>query len=141
MKSRRVPPPAFLVHDPEKCALQRALEQAARPAVRLVRVFRVLLMSAPDKFWNRNLKENYHERTGRGATIAIGALFARGLWTSQQCGRAYTFIAAIVIVLVWGAGGPVFGYSDTWQLIINAGTTIIIFLMVFLIQNTGSVSV
>jgi hypothetical protein len=100
MKSRRVPPPAFLVHDPEKYALQRALEQAARPAVRLVRVFRVLLMSAPDKFWNRNLKENYHGRTGRGATIAIGALFARGLWTSQQCGRAYTFIAAIVIILV-----------------------------------------
>jgi hypothetical protein len=60
----------------------------------------VLLMSAPDKFWNRNLKENYHGRTGRGATIAIGALFARGLWTSQQCGRAYTFIAAIVIILV-----------------------------------------
>jgi hypothetical protein len=78
MKSRRVPPPAFLVHDPEKYALQRALEQAARPAVRLVRVFRVLLMSAPDKFWNQNLKENYHGRTGRGATIAIGSLFARG---------------------------------------------------------------
>jgi low affinity Fe/Cu permease len=57
-------------------------------------------------------------------------------WTSQQCGRAYTFIAAILVILVWAGSGPAFGYSDTWQLIINTGTTIITFLMVFLIQNT-----
>jgi low affinity Fe/Cu permease len=57
-------------------------------------------------------------------------------WTSQQSGRAYTFIAAIVIILVWAISGPAFNYSDTWQLIINTGTTIITFLMVFLIQNT-----
>src|ERR1700761_8531163 len=57
-------------------------------------------------------------------------------WTSQQCGRAYTFIAAILVILLWAASGPAFGYSDTWQLIINTGTTIITFLMVFLIQNT-----
>jgi low affinity Fe/Cu permease len=52
------------------------------------------------------------------------------------CGHAYTFIAAILVILLWAASGPAFGYSDTWQLIINTGTTIITFLMVFLIQNT-----
>ncbi len=57
-------------------------------------------------------------------------------WASQQCGRAHTFIAAIVVIVVWAASGPWFQYSDTWQLIINTGTTIVTFLMVFLIQNT-----
>lgn len=56
--------------------------------------------------------------------------------TSQQCGRAHTFVAAIILIVVWAACGPVFRYSDTWQLVINTGTTIITFLMVFLIQNT-----
>jgi low affinity Fe/Cu permease len=45
------------------------------------------------------------------------------------------FITALVIVLVWAASGPLFGFSDTWQLVINTGTTIVTFLMVFLIQN------
>jgi low affinity Fe/Cu permease len=60
--------------------------------------------------------------------------FARtaALWT----GRPSTFIAAVGIIILWAATGPVFGYSDTWQLVINTGTTVITFLMVFLIQNT-----
>lgn len=57
-------------------------------------------------------------------------------WCSQQCGRAHTFVAAILLIVVWGVCGPAFHYSDTWQLIINTGTTIVTFLMVFLIQNT-----
>jgi len=57
-------------------------------------------------------------------------------WTSRQCGRPLTFGLALAIVLVWGITGPMFNYSDTWQLVINTGTTIITFLMVFLIQNT-----
>ena len=57
-------------------------------------------------------------------------------WTSRQCGRALTFGLAIAVVLVWAATGPMFHYSDTWQLVINTGTTIVTFLMVFLIQNT-----
>ncbi|HVY14827.1 MAG TPA: low affinity iron permease family protein [Rhodopila sp.] len=57
-------------------------------------------------------------------------------WTSQQCGRAHTFIAAVVLIVVWAISGPTFHYSDTWQLVINTGTTIVTFLMVFLIQNT-----
>jgi low affinity Fe/Cu permease len=57
-------------------------------------------------------------------------------WTAQQCGRASTFVIACIIIIVWGVSGPVFDYSDTWQLIINTGTTIVTFLMVFLMQNT-----
>jgi low affinity Fe/Cu permease len=56
--------------------------------------------------------------------------------TSQAAGRASTFIAAACVVIVWAVTGPLFGYSDTWQLVINTGTTIVTFLMVFLIQNS-----
>jgi low affinity Fe/Cu permease len=51
-------------------------------------------------------------------------------------GSPWTFLAAVTIVVVWGISGPVFGFNDTWQLVINTGTTIITFLMVFLIQHT-----
>jgi low affinity Fe/Cu permease len=56
--------------------------------------------------------------------------------TSQAAGRASTFILAAGVVLVWAVTGPLFQYSDTWQLVINTGTTIVTFLMVFLIQNS-----
>lgn len=56
--------------------------------------------------------------------------------TSNAVGSAWAFIAAILIIILWAASGPIFHYSDTWQLVINTGTTIITFLMVFLIQNT-----
>ena len=55
---------------------------------------------------------------------------------SHATGHAVAFIICCVIVIIWAATGPVFGFSDTWQLIINTGTTIVTFLMVFLIQNT-----
>jgi low affinity Fe/Cu permease len=55
---------------------------------------------------------------------------------ARQSGRPITFILALLIIIAWAALGPVFKYSDTWQLIINTGTTIITFLMVFIIQNT-----
>ena len=61
-------------------------------------------------------------------------------WTSRQCGRPLTFGLAVGIVLVWAVTGPFFHYSDTWQLVINTGTTIVTFLMVFLIQNTQIVN-
>src|SRR5687768_1610221 len=51
-------------------------------------------------------------------------------------GRPFIFILAVTVIVVWGVTGPLFGFSDTWQLVINTGTTIITFLMVFLIQNT-----
>jgi len=52
------------------------------------------------------------------------------------CGRPRVFTLAVAIIVVWLVTGPIFGFSDTWQLVINTGTTIITFLMVFLIQNT-----
>jgi len=57
-------------------------------------------------------------------------------WTAGASGRPQAFVLACLIIVVWGVTGPVFGYSDTWQLIINTGTTIVTFLMVFLIQHT-----
>jgi low affinity Fe/Cu permease len=56
--------------------------------------------------------------------------------TARLTGRPLTFGTALAIILVWGVTGPLFGFSDTWQLVINTGTTIVTFLMVFLIQNT-----
>ena len=56
--------------------------------------------------------------------------------SSRFCGRPKVFTIAIGLILVWMISGPFFDFSDTWQLVINTGTTIITFLMVFLIQNT-----
>lgn len=59
--------------------------------------------------------------------------FAR--WTEHQSGRPGAFVLAFAVILVWGMTGPLFHFSDTWQLVINTGTTIVTFLMVFVIQN------
>jgi low affinity Fe/Cu permease len=56
--------------------------------------------------------------------------------TAKILGHAWVFIAALLILVLWGISGPLMGFSDTWQLIINTGTTIVTFLMVFIIQNT-----
>jgi low affinity Fe/Cu permease len=56
--------------------------------------------------------------------------------TSQAAGKALTFLLAAGVVVVWAITGPLFQFSDTWQLVINTGTTIVTFLMVFLIQNS-----
>jgi low affinity Fe/Cu permease len=56
--------------------------------------------------------------------------------TARATGRPATFAIAAAVILAWSCAGPLFGFSDTWQLIINTGTTIVTFLMVFLIQNT-----
>ena len=56
--------------------------------------------------------------------------------TSTAAGQPFTFVIAVLIILIWAVTGPMFAYSDTWQLIINTGTTIVTFLMVFLIQNS-----
>jgi low affinity Fe/Cu permease len=57
-------------------------------------------------------------------------------YVARAAGRPSAFIVAVLVILVWGGTGPVFAFSDTWQLIINTGTTIVTFLMVFLIQNS-----
>ncbi len=56
--------------------------------------------------------------------------------TSEILGRPWVFILALILIIVWAASGLVFGFSDTWQLVINTATTVITFLMVFVIQNT-----
>ena len=56
--------------------------------------------------------------------------------TSQAVGSSWSFLLATMVIVIWAVTGPLFHYSDTWQLVINTGTTIITFLMVFLIQNT-----
>jgi low affinity Fe/Cu permease len=60
--------------------------------------------------------------------------FAKG--TSKMLGHPLAFVLAVLVVILWAVTGPLFHFSDTWQLVINTGTTIITFLMVFLIQNT-----
>jgi len=59
-------------------------------------------------------------------------------WIAAALGQPAAFITACATVLIWAVTGPYFGYSDTWQLVINTSTTIITFLMVFLLQNTGN---
>ncbi len=76
-----------------------------------------------------------HKRADDKTSLAT--LFSRfAQTTAAYTGHPATFLAAITVVLVWIVSGPLFHYSDTWQLVINTGTTIITFLMVFLIQNT-----
>src|SRR5438309_3803050 len=60
--------------------------------------------------------------------------FARSM--ANASGKPATFLIAVLVIIVWAVTGPIFGYSDTWQLVINTGTTIVTFLMVFIIQNT-----
>ena len=60
--------------------------------------------------------------------------FARSM--ANASGKPATFVIAVLVIIVWAVTGPIFGYSDTWQLVINTGTTIVTFLMVFIIQNT-----
>ncbi len=65
------------------------------------------------------------------------SLFTRfAKWTARATGRPAAFVTAVSVVIVWAVTGPLFAFSDTWQLVINTGTTIVTFLMVFLIQNT-----
>lgn len=75
------------------------------------------------------------EQVARSSTMSLW--FSRfASRTAQLVGHPYMFISAVVVLVVWAVSGPFFGFSDTWQLIINTGTTIITFLVVFLIQNT-----
>ena len=69
--------------------------------------------------------------------MSASSLFSRmAKWASRFTGRPLCFALAMLVVLAWVVTGPIFHYSDTWQLVINTGTTIVTFLMVFLIQNS-----
>jgi low affinity Fe/Cu permease len=88
----------------------------------------------PKKPNNRNGKEPKDERDFFCKVRDSFRVFAHR--TSEILGSAWSFVVALAIIIVWGFTGHLFHYSDTWQLIINTGTTIVTFLMVFLIQNT-----
>src|SRR6185369_4395736 len=75
-----------------------------------------------------------HLRNTHASSVGWFNRFAKS--TARLAGRPMSFIAAVGIIVIWAVSGPMFGFSDTWQLVINTGTTIITFLMVFLIQNT-----
>ena len=96
----------------------------------------------PSRQLNRSLSRN---EDPDGLAIPLGALIFSDVdeWfrrfahaTAEAVGRSQAFLGAIAVIVLWGASGPLFHFSDTWQLVINTGTTVITFLMVFLIQNT-----
>lgn len=76
----------------------------------------------------------YFDKNGNGGGLSWFANFAH--ITSKWAGKPITFLICVALVIAWAATGPLFHYSDTWQLVINTSTTIVTFLMVFLIQNT-----
>jgi low affinity Fe/Cu permease len=75
-----------------------------------------------------------HSPPGNGSHPGGFTRFAR--WVSCHAGSPGAFLLAVLIIVAWAVTGPMFHYSDTWQLVINTGTTIVTFVMVFLIQNT-----
>jgi low affinity Fe/Cu permease len=92
----------------------------------------------------RSFSAEHYRRDGRGWELGIGesqmytsSVFDRSSkHVARKTGDPIVFMYAVLAVCIWLASGPVFNFSDTWQLVINTGTTIITFLMVFLIQNT-----
>jgi low affinity Fe/Cu permease len=84
------------------------------------------------------LQSDGNERSSeRGKSIVLAEQFAKfAQATSKWSGHPLAFLLAVFVVITWVVTGPLFDYSDTWQLVINTGTTIVTFLMVFLIQNT-----
>ena len=99
-----------------------------------------LAINIPGQSDRRCMKNNNNQHNHRAPASRSSALahqfseFSRAI--SQWTGNSSAFLLAVAVVLVWVLTGPLFNYSDTWQLVINTGTTIVTFLMVFLIQNT-----
>ena len=76
-------------------------------------------------------------RLGAKRTGGIGHVFTKAAnQVSAAAGNHWTFVVMVLLIVAWAISGPMFGFSDTWQLVANTGTTIITFLMVFIIQNT-----
>jgi low affinity Fe/Cu permease len=85
----------------------------------------------------RGVTDDAKVATGTANGSAAGQMFSHlASRAAHLAGKPLTFLIAVAAVLVWAVSGPFFGFSDTWQLVINTSTTIITFLMVFLIQNT-----
>jgi low affinity Fe/Cu permease len=86
---------------------------------------------------DKSSKVSANENHARHGKNTWSDLFSRAACaTAHLMGKPITFLIAVALVVIWAATGPLFGFSDTWQLVINTSTTIVTFLMVFLIQNT-----
>jgi low affinity Fe/Cu permease len=78
-------------------------------------------------------------RYGSSMKQKLDTFFTRiSTWIADAAGQPMTFVLALLTVIVWAVSGPLFAFSETWQLVINTGTTIVTFLMVFLIQNSAN---
>ena len=86
------------------------------------------------RLMKRNRRPEANEKTFACRAYDAFHFFARK--TAAVVGTPWSFVVALLTIAIWGITGPIFRYSDTWQLIINTGTTIVTFLMVFLLQNT-----
>jgi low affinity Fe/Cu permease len=85
---------------------------------------------------DREVFEQHVGRARASSNAGSGPFRRFAQAVSTAAGRPWTFVAAVALIVVWGISGPLFHFSDTWQLVINTTTTIVTFLMVFLIQNT-----
>jgi low affinity Fe/Cu permease len=93
-------------------------------------------MDSQDDRSERELHKQHVGRARASSKARSGPFRRFAQAVSTAAGRPWTFVAAVALIIVWGVSGPLFGFSDTWQLVINTTTTIVTFLMVFLIQNT-----
>ena len=84
----------------------------------------------------KNVGLNSEKPIGQNCNGIRGRFRFCAQWISQAVGSPWAFVLAFLSIVIWGVTGPAFHYSDTWQLVINTSTTIVTFLMVFLIQNT-----
>src|SRR5687767_6701952 len=92
---------------------------------------------APSTFCSRTRPRAFPTKENEDSTMRRCPPFARfANAAARAAGHPMAFAGAVAVILLWAALGPLFDYSDTWQLVINTGTTIVTFLMVFLIQNT-----
>jgi low affinity Fe/Cu permease len=108
---------------------------ALRPAKLFTGISERVLLMAHNKKADHAENARNSNRPSLSKKIQEGfGIFAQSI--SHVTGRPATFLLALLVVIVWAISGPLFGFSDTWQLVINTGTTIVTFLMVFLIQNT-----
>jgi len=93
-------------------------------------------VKAPQPAARRNASPDDVARPGATTKPGSGWFHWFASETARLSGRPFAFALAVALIVLWGVTGPLFGYSDTWQLVINTGTTIVTFLMVFLIQHT-----
>lgn len=95
------------------------------------------MKNAPVKKKKRPSEKNHQVKQDEKPRSGLAKFFGNfSTAVTRATGGVYAFIVAIVVVIIWAATGPIFKYSDTWQLVINTGTTIITFLMVFIIQHS-----